>query len=124
MNVRKIATGQRDDYATGCLLDYLYFKENVKMTAVEISKQQFLDASPRFILQINFTWNLGALGVSLLGNMVAGNRVNRVGKKWIEQGKVEKWFLMPLHPLTNFEIQKNYQTEPGFNGVYSSNKKW
>ena len=23
------------------------------------------------------------------------------------------------HPLTNFEIQKYYQNEPGFNGVYS-----
>ena len=26
---------------------------------------------------------------------------------------------MPLHPLTNFEIQKYYQNEPRFNGVYS-----
>ena len=26
---------------------------------------------------------------------------------------------MPLHPLTNFEIQKFYQNEPRFNGVYS-----
>ena len=26
---------------------------------------------------------------------------------------------MPLHPLTNFEIQKYYQNEPIFNGVYS-----
>ena len=26
---------------------------------------------------------------------------------------------MPPHPLTNFEIQKNYQNEPRFNGVYS-----
>ena len=25
-NIRKIATGQGDDYATGCLLDYTYFK--------------------------------------------------------------------------------------------------
>ena len=28
-------------------------------------------------------------------------------------------FLMPPHPLTNFEIQKYYQNEPRFNGVYS-----
>ena len=28
---------------------------------------------------------------------------------------------MPLHPLTNFEIQKNYQNKPKFNGVYSRN---
>ena len=26
---------------------------------------------------------------------------------------------MPPHPLTNFEIQKNYQNEPRFNGVYA-----
>ena len=28
---------------------------------------------------------------------------------------------MPPHPLTNFEIQKYYQNEPKFNGVYSRN---
>ena len=26
---------------------------------------------------------------------------------------------MPSHPLTNFEIQKYYQNEPRFNGIYS-----
>ena len=30
-------------------------------------------------------------------------------------------FLMPPHPLTNFEIQKYYQNEPKFNGVYYRN---
>ena len=28
-------------------------------------------------------------------------------------------FLIPPHPLTNFEIQKHYQSESRFNGVYS-----
>ena len=28
---------------------------------------------------------------------------------------------MPPHPLKNFEIQKYYQNEPRFNGVYSRN---
>ena len=28
---------------------------------------------------------------------------------------------MPSHPLTNFEIQKYYENEPEFNGVYSRN---
>ena len=46
-NIRKIATGQGDDYATGCLLDYLYFKENYKMIATGLNKQQVLDADPR-----------------------------------------------------------------------------
>ena len=26
---------------------------------------------------------------------------------------------MPPHPLTNFQIQKNYENEPRFNGVFS-----
>ena len=26
---------------------------------------------------------------------------------------------MPPHPLTNFEIQKYYQNEPRFNGIFS-----
>ena len=30
-------------------------------------------------------------------------------------------FLMPPHHLKNFEIQKYYQNEPRFNGVYSRN---
>ena len=28
-------------------------------------------------------------------------------------------FLIPPHPLTNFEIQKYYENEPRFNGVFS-----
>ena len=57
-NVRKIATGQGDDYATGCLLDYSYFKDHYKMIAIDLSKQQTLDADPRAIQKINFTENL------------------------------------------------------------------
>ena len=29
-NIRKITTGQGDDYTTGCLLDYTYFKNITK----------------------------------------------------------------------------------------------
>ena len=54
-NIRKIATGQGDDYRTGCLLDYPYFKNHYKMIALDLSKQQALDADPRVIQQINFT---------------------------------------------------------------------
>ena len=32
-NIRKITTGQGDDYTTGCLLDYLYFKNYYKIIA-------------------------------------------------------------------------------------------
>ena len=57
-NIRKIATGQVDDYTTGCLLDFSYFKDHYKMIAIDLSKQQALDADPREIQQINFTANL------------------------------------------------------------------
>ena len=61
-NIRKIATGQGDDYITGCLLDYPYFADTYKIIAVDLSKQQALDADPRAIEQINFTANLDRPG--------------------------------------------------------------
>ena len=61
-NIRKIATGQGDDYTIGCLLNYPYFKDSYKMIAVNLSKQQALDADPRAIQQINFTANLDRAG--------------------------------------------------------------
>ena len=61
-NVRKIATGKGDDYTTGCLLNYPYFKENFKIIAIDLSKQQSLDADLRAIEQINFTTNLNRAG--------------------------------------------------------------
>ena len=61
-NIRKIATGKGDDYTTGCLLDYPYFKDTYKMIAVDLSKQQALDADPGAIQQINFTANLDRAG--------------------------------------------------------------
>ena len=57
-NIRKIATGQGDDYIIGCLLDYPYFEKCYKLIAIDLSKQQKLDADPKVIQQINFTGNL------------------------------------------------------------------
>ena len=57
-NIRRIATGRRDDYKTGCFLDYSYFKEHYKMIAIDLSKQQAWDTYPRAIQQIDFTANL------------------------------------------------------------------
>ena len=44
------------------MLDYSYVKENYKLIAVDLSKQQALDADPRAIQQINFTANLDRAG--------------------------------------------------------------
>ena len=53
-NIQKIVTGQGDDYAPGCLLDYNHFKKFYKMIA--------LDFDPKAIQQINFAANLGRAG--------------------------------------------------------------
>ena len=61
-NIRKIATGQGDNYTAGCLLDYSYFMDTYKMIAVDLSKQKALDADPKAIQQINFTENIDRAG--------------------------------------------------------------
>ena len=57
-NIRKIASGQGDDYTAGCLLDYIYFTNYYKMIAVDLSKQQALYTDPKAIQQNDFTANL------------------------------------------------------------------
>ena len=65
-NIRKIAIGKGDDYTTSCLLDYPYFKENYKMIAIDLSRQNELNADPRAIQQINFTENLDRAGNTII----------------------------------------------------------
>ena len=45
-SIKKIATGQGDDYTSGCLLDYAYFRDIYKMIAIALGKQQALDTDP------------------------------------------------------------------------------
>ena len=52
--VRKVSTGYGDYYTTGRLLDYAYFKDNYRIIAVDLNKQEALDADPRAIQQIVF----------------------------------------------------------------------
>ena len=61
-NINNIAIGLGNDYTSGRLLDYTYFKDSYKMIAIDLSKQQALDADPRAIQQINFTSNLDRAG--------------------------------------------------------------
>ena len=53
-NIWKIATGQGDNYATGCLLDYPLFQKLLQDDINSLSKEQ----DPKVTLQINFTGNL------------------------------------------------------------------
>ena len=52
--VRKVSIGQGDDYTTGCLLDYAYFKDNYRLITADLSKQKTLDADPRTTQQTVF----------------------------------------------------------------------
>ena len=58
--VRKISTGQGDDYTTSSLLDYSYFRKNYRLLAADLSKQKALDADSRAIQQIIFTAKIKA----------------------------------------------------------------
>ena len=60
---------------------------------------------------------LVTLGVSFLENLLTGKGAIKAGDSTFRTGK----FLTSPHPLTNFQIQKYYQNEPIFNGVYSRN---
>ena len=75
---------------------------------------------------------LGTLGANLWGNLLSGKGIVRAGsghplkkgKGIVRAGygrpsKKKNGFLMRPHPLTNFEIQKYYDNEPRFNGVFS-----
>ena len=53
--IRKILAGQGDDYTTGCLLDYVYFKNYFWLITADLSKQKALDADPKAIQKIIFT---------------------------------------------------------------------
>ena len=58
--IRKISTGQGDDYTTGCLLHFASFEKNCRLIAVDLSKQKALNADSRAIQQIIFTGKIKA----------------------------------------------------------------
>ena len=45
--IRKLTTGQGEDYTTGCLLDYEYIKNHYRLIAVDLSGKKELDANPK-----------------------------------------------------------------------------
>ena len=53
-----IYISRNNEYTTGNLLDYDYFKKHYKLVAVDLSKQKELDADPRAIQQIEFKYML------------------------------------------------------------------
>ena len=56
--LKNVMIGKGEDYTTGSLLDYYYFKKNYKLVAVDLSEQKELEADPRAIQQIEFKYML------------------------------------------------------------------
>ena len=56
-DIQKVSSGQGHDYATGCLLDYLY-SNKYKMITIYLTKQQAFDTKPKATQQVAFTVNL------------------------------------------------------------------
>lgn len=54
----KLTTGQSEDYTTGCLLNYEYIKNHYRLIAVDLSRQNELDADPKVIQEIEFVRQL------------------------------------------------------------------
>ena len=56
--IKRLTTGQGEDYSTGCLLNYDFIKNHYRLMAVDLSRQKELDADPKAIKQIEFVGQL------------------------------------------------------------------
>ena len=52
--IRKLTTGQGEDYTTGSLLDHDYISNHYRLITVDLSRQKELDTDPKTIQQIEF----------------------------------------------------------------------
>ena len=53
--IRKISTGQGDDYTNDCLLNFAYFNKKYRLIVADLSKQKALDTDSRSIQQVIIT---------------------------------------------------------------------
>ena len=56
--IRKLKTGQGEDYTTGCLLDYDYIQSHFRLIVLDSSRQKEVDTDPKAIQQIEFAGHL------------------------------------------------------------------
>ena len=53
--LKKVMIGKGEDYTTGSLLDFNYFKKHCKLVAVDLSKQKELDADRELFSKLNLS---------------------------------------------------------------------
>ena len=56
--LRKVMIGRGEDYTTGPLLEYDYWKKSYKLICCDLSKQKVLDSNPEANQQIEFVYKL------------------------------------------------------------------
>ena len=61
-----IDISRNNEYTTGNLLDYDYFKKHYKLIAIDLSKQQVLQENEDLIQQINFIGRLTEAAVFII----------------------------------------------------------
>ena len=59
--IRKLTTGQGENYTTVCFLDYVYIKSHYRLIAVDLSRQKEIDADPKAVQQLEFVRQLKIL---------------------------------------------------------------
>ena len=52
--IKKLTTGQGEDYTNGCLLDFYFIKNHYRLIIVDLSGQKELNADPKAIQQLEF----------------------------------------------------------------------
>ena len=68
-------TERGEDYATGSLLDFDYWKNNYKLICCDFSKQKVLDSNPKANQQIEFVYKLDNTRTA------PGTNLNCIGKR-------------------------------------------
>ena len=64
--LRKIMTGRGEDFTTGSLLDYSYWKNNYKLVRCDLSKQKVLDTDPKANQQVEFVYKFKLLNLVIM----------------------------------------------------------
>ena len=72
--IRKLTTGQAEDYTPGCLLDYDYIKCHYRLISVDLSRQNELDSDPNEIQEIEIAGQLKNVdGINADGTQIMFN---------------------------------------------------
>ena len=71
--IRKLTTGQGEDYTAGYLLDYDYIINHYRLKEIDLGRQKELDADPKAIQQEEFVGQLKKLDANDNPADAAGN---------------------------------------------------